>query len=145
MVYRPGSALEKGQLLRRIESPEPATTTQEAASAGPEAQHAISVGEGAGRHVEEAGDRQSGSGLPHELASLPLEGGLFAVRGQRLGHPPRVLGRVRADGLPEAQACIGPNTRAKDACHGEGPASVAGVAIDGTEGSTQAVPLLLVG
>ena len=30
MVYRPGSALEKGQLLRRIESPEPATTTQEA-------------------------------------------------------------------------------------------------------------------
>ena len=67
VLYRPGSALEKGQLLRRIESPEPATTTQEAveglrqwlrlpAGSGLEAQHARSffVGEGAGWHVEEA-------------------------------------------------------------------------------------------
>ena len=30
LLYRPGSAMEKGQLLRKIESPEPATTTQEA-------------------------------------------------------------------------------------------------------------------
>ena len=30
VIYRPGSALEKGQLLRRIESPEQATTVQEA-------------------------------------------------------------------------------------------------------------------